>query len=348
MGVTAVTAEECREIALREASLLRDSDPATAAATALRRAASCMAPVAPRALLDAVETAQQAFPFELRLSRDSLESLLDQMVSYGDLLEAADSGRRLLFLAAPAFVDGGDGLVYLVGARPDDEPLVGHEDSEIQPLLHVRRLALTALDKPELERRGLAELSWLQYLRAPKPVSAAVHMAAIRDLMDKRPPPGHVEGLQALDSSEPARYYRGRWKPAGHLTGEFVARRPQAYGAPLWAFVRLNDGACTALLDLPISREGRGSDEAWRIQSAIDCLLDKPQEIRVRQVSSTRSAADVFAPLPRWLQRRWDLAGAPTQPQQGSLMSYEFRRDRVEEELEFAQATMWLRASRVG
>ncbi len=344
-----MTAAECLEQALREACLPADIDPGTAAATALRRAASCMAPVTPRALLHAVEGATRSFPPEFRLDRDSLEDVLDHLVAYGDLLEAADSDRRLLFLAAPAFIDGGDGLISLVGARPDDEALIGGDaDFAIEHLLHVRRLPIEAVDKSELGRRGLAELTWLQYLRGPKPMAAAAHVDAMRQLMDKRPPPSDVEGLQVLDHGAPVRYYRGRWKTPRDLTGEFIARRPQAYGAALWAFVRLNNGACTAFLDLPISRDLRGCDEAWRLQSAIDAIHDRPQEIRVRDISSARCALDVFAPLPRWFQRQWDLAGTPAQPAQGSLVSYDFPRDAVAAQLEFARTTMWCRSIGAG
>ncbi len=112
--------------------------------------------------------------------------------------------------------------------------------------------------------------------------------------------------------------------------------------------MRLNNGACTALLDLPVSRDLRGCDEAWRLQSAIDAIHHQPQEIGVREISSAHCALDVFAPLPRWFQRRWDLAGTPAQPAKGSLMTYDFPRDAVVAQVEFARTTMWFGGKAAG
>ena len=79
-------------------------------------------------------------------------------------------------------------------------------------------------------------------------------------------------------STAPVRYYKGRWREPIASDGIFVARRPQAYGAPVWCAVELADGVPQAVLDLPIdSSIAPGWDDARKLQAALDAERGSPR-----------------------------------------------------------------------
>src|SRR5690606_5152617 len=100
-----------------------------------------------------------------------------------------------------------------------------------------------------------------------------------------------------------------------------VVRRPQMFGADLWGYAELRDGAAQKLLDLPLHGErSRGCDTAWRIQMAIDALAGCPQAYRL-SATDGGSRFDFFSPIPSWARRRLAVVGREVEPS-GCLISF--------------------------
>jgi hypothetical protein len=132
---------------------------------------------------------------------------------------------------------------------------------------------------------------------------------------------GDVPDLLVLDGGRKTRSYRGRWTPPGSLTGKFVVRRPQTFGAALWGYAELREGTPRKLLDLPLPTERwRGCDMAWRIQMAIDSLSGRRQEYRLVGIDGA-SRFDFFSPIPSWARRRLAVIGREVEPTR-CLMSF--------------------------
>jgi len=326
-------------------------DSAEALAAALRRAASFLCPTGPMRLIAAVETTILELLDPADALRDQLTSILDTLVGYGDLLELPGRGEertptKQLYLAPPAFIRRTSGQFLLFGVRPEAAPLVG---DELLPLVehkrHIRSLRTQSeLDIEELLlASGLRELDHDTWLRAPRAASPGEVIEGYATRLAAAGPAGEVEGLRILDPSSPVTYYRGRWRPpSADDDGHFVARRPQAFGADLWCYAELAAGSPTRLVDLPVEALSRGCDEAWRLQAALDAQNGHPQRLRVRQTGDV-GVIDVFSPIPRWFQRRWDSVGAPTQAV-GALLSYSFASEEIAEEVAFASDRLWLRS----
>jgi hypothetical protein len=152
-----------------------------------------------------------------------------------------------------------------------------------------------------------------------------------------------VDGIQILDSGRPVNFYRGRWRqPSTKDTGQFVARRPQAYGSDLWCYVELKDGEPQHLIDLPLSADSmRGCDEAWRLQAAIDAARHQPQSFRLEHSGSAHVLLSLFGPPPSWLQRRWDGCGKPVSSR-SALVTYLLPASNLAVELDFLRRMLWL------
>jgi hypothetical protein len=227
-----------------------------------------------------------------------------------------------------------DGVPYLSGSSAD---LIEHDG-------HVRRLARgQELGTADLEALGLREVSAAHWLDHP-PVCEAAHLVADYDRrLSAAGPAGTIDDCTILDGTTPPAYYRGRWRALKSKdSGNFVARRAVAYGAPLWCYAQVHAGVVRHLVDLPVqARLNRACDEAWRLQAAIDALRDSPQSVRVeRGARADEVVMHLLSPPPAWAQRRLDAVGRPI-PRNRSLLSYVLVEDQIEAELEFLQAALW-------
>lgn len=323
-----------------------------ALAALLRRCGAFKCPCPPAALvrsalalLNGVRDDQNA--------RDLLSDLVDQLVSYGDFVESKEisgqSNARLLYIAPPAFVEVSPYIFLILGIGADDRSLLPRECGEkIERRGHAR--ILKSLERmgarATLMAAGFAEITSEEWLKVPEQRTADKHLLRYVDLLAKSERPGSVDELQLLNTNLSVRYYSGRWEPQKRQTGTFVARRPQAYGAPLWSVVELEDGRLSRLLDLPtFETKWRGCDEAWHLQQAIDATAGHPQVYKLRDETDHSVVLDVFSPIPSWAQRRWDYVGVRV-PRLHSLVAYRFDSSVLQAELHFAQERMWL--SQVG
>jgi hypothetical protein len=321
-------------------------------AASVRRTASFTCPTGPGTLVRRTVEVLRGLPEFAEDTSERLASVLDDLVAYGDLLELPveddDGRRRSLFLGPPSYVRrAGSNSALVLGIRGEGAPLLSDDlMQQVQYVGHARTLRLpeeTSIDEV-LSDQALFSVSSEQWLRAPREASSDDVIAFYVSRLDAQGLGGDVE-LKIIDPSSSPTYYRGRWRQLKSSDdGLFVARRPQAFGADLWCFARVEAGRTVKLTDLPIEDPlAPGADEAWRLQAALDASRGTPQRLRTSPAGdSTRTLLELFSPLPSWTQRRLDIIGTRERGVRGALFAYELPTDENEEEVAFLMSRLWL------
>ena len=321
-----------------------------AIAASLRRAAGFLCPCPQRALVQAVVEPLEKIAGDKEQFREAVESTLEAMITYGDLLEeyeVAAAGRSrpsaLLYAAPPSFVQRDSGAIFLIGIAPDHaSPLPERLTARIEYHNHLRLLPPGSGEHicGDLKQLGLTELSMSIWRKeAPPQETSNEHLRRLSSKL--KPITGFIEGLKILNSAKPVTRYRRRWEEANTQTGRFVARRPQAYGNDTWCYIELAQGQVVKLLEFPTTNSRmRGCDEAWRLQLAIDSGRRQPQCFKVSHETHS-SIVEFFSPLPMWATRRWDDTGEPLAAT-GGLFAYKFPAGEISEEIKFMQRELWL------
>lgn len=358
--------EQVQAIAVRALGLDADTldlDAPEAIAALLRRAASFAAPCSPRVLREHVMRAVRGLVIPAELTsdatkdawghaRETIDAAIESLVAYGDILELPmedGSSGRLLYLAPPTFVTVSSRTMFLLGGRPDAvESLPAELRSRVEYISHTRRLILDPAEAlpDRLRTFGFVDLPNEMWLSPPRRGSAADAVDRADRALAAKSTHGEVAGLSILDTTKAPTYYRGRWCDRRGLTGRFVGRREQQWGADLWVYVDLRDGQVIHLIDLPFdsrSSDARGCDEAWQLQLAIDAVADNPQRFYLRPRPPGDSViVDFFSPLPRWARRKFDSLGEEV-GRSRSLMAYRFERPVYDAVLSCLTEDLWLR-----
>jgi hypothetical protein len=328
-----LTVSEASALSIRtlglDADLIDLSSPEGLAAS-LRRAASFMCPTSPSRLINVVLSIVQPLVPEGAVTRDNLVNLLGLLIAAGDLLELRHEeshSARLLYLGPPSYIERQPGTYLLLGIRPFGTPLVDAElAGDVEHEGHTRTLRLEpAMADERLTNAGLQRIERKRWVASPRTENAASLADRIRKRLDAARASGNIEGLQVLDPAAPVHYYRGRWRsPNLSDTGDFVARRPQAYGADLWCMVRLIDGASTRMVEFPADDPVMpGRDEAWRIQMAIDALRGLPQRYRTEpSPAGDATVVKFFSPIPGFAERYLQLVGLSLAESPGALFAF--------------------------
>ena len=352
MVVGLVSAAEVRLESLRALGLNPAAFSLTtpeAVSSALRWAAGFLCPCSRAALRQAVGDALA--PLISAPIDDDIDDLLDALVAHGDLCEFQDPKEHafLVHTVMPAYVQAPSGAIFLLGVVPDHtSPLPADLERRIECTGHIRRITPgPADDVPgELRRLGLREVSLADWTKSPPQEAASVYVNRFGARLAAATRAGEIPGLTILNPDTPVHFYRGRWITPGGLTGRFVGRRPQRYGAELWCYVELARGAPQRLVELPLAGTGeRGCDEAWRLQAAIDADRGQRQQVALRPGRETGTVIlACYGPLPQWARRRLDLLGcAATVP--GALFAYLLSETDSRNEARFLEELMWVTAS---
>ena len=350
LSASEVHAQKVAELGLDPTAL--DLSSVEAIAGALRRAATFLCPCAATTLVRSVVRPLRGLVDDLQKVQEIVEETLEAMVSHGDFVESrevdedpARDQALLLYAAPPSFVARQSGLVVLLGMDSDGFSVLPDDlESRIKYTTHLRRLQAREDEnlRDDLLQLGLIKLSYGEWLKAPLIQSPNQHISCFDRLLDDAQPSRDVPGLLLLNPESSVGYYRGRWIEPRLESGRFVARRSQAYGAPLWCYVQLRKGTPEYLIDLPISDgRWRGCDEAWHLQMAIDAQRGEPQRFRVRAGPAHTRVVEFFSPVPMWARRRWDAVGEPV-PVSGCLLAYRLTEAELEEELRFTREALWL------
>lgn len=315
-------------------------------ASLIRTAAVFRCPCSRRALVDEVLDSLSGVGIDADRARVS--SLLESLLSYGDLIEADNSdgdGHRnssQVFVRPPSFVRRAGGGVLLLGAGELDRlPLpVGLQDKVVRAG-HTRRIrpedaaSQTLGDFIEIPADAWG---WKPAAVAPQALVAdfEARLAAAPDTRD-------VDECRFLDSSLPVDYWPARWVTAPSRAGSYLVRRPRKYGSELWGYGQASGGRLVRLLDISGDERERACDKAWRLQMAIDAGSGHPQQFAIQEIEGRgdKRCLSLYSPVPQWAQRRWDNIGQPIAVA-GALFSYELPLNDAEDERSFCASALWL------
>lgn len=310
----------------------------------LRRLAGCHCPCSPRTLIASVIESHRNLVAVDDTFIEKIERLIDLLVAAGDLLELSDVTTldetvkaTWLFAAPPTFIVHPSGKAFLAGVTSDDPlPLPAELLERVKTSGAIRTIAPLEGEDLSLLLHGIGfrQLSLETWLKNPKKEDAAAHIANMDARLVQRSPIGDTTDMRLLDWTLEKRRYRDRWCAPLRQTGSFIVRRPQAYGAELWAFGRFNLGQLEALIDLPLpGSRWRGCDSAWRLQLALDARAGRAQRYRLH-TNDGFTHFDFFFPLPSWARRRLGVVGEELNPE-GCLMSFRVPVNEAEEEQAF-------------
>lgn len=329
-----------------------DEIDATLMAALLRRSAGILCPCSRTSLRASLLDSLRLLGVAEMDLREKIDAAIDGLITGGDLLELEDVTTSdfavkstWVFSAPPRFIMKEDGDVFLAGIVPDQDQFVS---SSLRERIKYRRFSrfiecLSGEDiRNELLKEGVQEVSERVWLQAPRPDTPENWLAIMKRHLSAASDSGSINDLMIIDPDRPVKFYRGRWvAPNSKHSGLFVARRPQAYGAPKWCFIELEEGMPSRLLDLPLKRsKWRACDEAWRLQMAIDSCLSHPQLYR-RAKMEKRVRFDFFSPLPQWSERRFMIFGNP-EPANNCLISYSLPLKYVDQEEELLREQIWI------
>jgi hypothetical protein len=321
----------------------------------LRRCAGFLCPCSRAALRAALLESLSQLGSDPETLPGRVDDVVEGLIVGGDLLELNDVATvdptvkgTWVFAAPPSFVVRSSGSVFLMGVVPDQDTFLPQSlASRIEHDGLARVIAKEpAEDLPRrLREHGVRELPESIWLKSPKPTAATELRDQTKARLNRQPPCGNINDLLVIDPSRPVTYYRGRWAPPGRdMTGVFIGRRPQEFGAPLWCCVSLNDGEAERFVDFPFKgMRWRGCDMAWHLQLAIDHLRSAPQQYRY-SVSDAGVRFDFFSPLPQWAQRRFMILGHAVPPER-ALFSYQLPPAEAAAEEKFLRERLWMERS---
>lgn len=320
-------------------------------AASVRRAAGIFCPCSPSTLVSTVRESLQYLTDDNEELARRISETVEGLIIGGDLLELSQVTTddpnvkgTWVFAAPPGFVTRPNGGIFILGIVPDEaSPLPVSLSARIEYEGYGRVLTPHPGENlpPMLIELGLLELSESVWIKTPKQEKATDFRDGIFRQLTAQPPSGAIEDISILDPARKVDYYLGRWTNPKKESGNYVARRPQAYGAPLWGVANLTDGVVTKFLDFPLKGgRWRGCDEAWHLQMAIDHCRGTPQLYRRVEISDA-VRLDFFSPLPLWAQRRLALLGRPVPPER-CLISYAIPEREVTAEEAFLQERIWL------
>lgn len=310
----------------------------------LRRLAGYKCPCSPRTLIAAVFESHRNLVALDDTFVEQIERLVDALVAAGDLLELSDVTTldetvkaTWLFAAPPSFIIHPSGTAFVAGLANDDPlPLPAELRERVKERAATRMIeALEGEDLALLlDGIGFRQLSLDTWLKVPKKEDAGSLIAGIDARLGGQSAISDTTDMRILDWTVETRRYRERWRTPLRQSGCFIVRRPQAYGADLWAYGRFRFGQLEALVDLPLpSSRWRGCDSAWQIQLALDARAGRPQRYRVRS-TDVFSNFDFFFPLPSWARRRLGVVGEECSPE-NCLMSFRLPANQVDAERAF-------------
>lgn len=338
------------QLGLAPSSALDD----TLLAGILRRAASIHCPCSLSTLTAAVKESLAYLAGDSSDLEEGIDVAAEGLIVVGDLLELSqvtvddpNAKGTWVFSAPPGFIVRPGGSIFIIGIVPDETtPLPASLSGRLE-YDGLSRVIVPGQgeDLPSILRElGLREIPASAWLKAPKTESAAQLFQNMARRLSGQPPSGAIADMSILLSDRPVDYYSRRWGVPGNHTGEFVARRPQAYGEALWGLVHLKLGEVTRFLDFPLKgTRWRGCDVAWHVQMAIDQSRGTPQKYR-RRTGAGGTYFDFFSPIPLWAQRRLCVVGRSAPPERCLLSYWVPEREAVAEE-DYLQKHLWLTAT---
>jgi hypothetical protein len=282
---------------------------------------------------------------------ERLEDLLENLISYGDLVEAAVQEAKgetarpaLVYLAPLQIVPLKDQSILILGIEPDDQTAIPEAMSHrIKQTGYVRRLYGASSDMEHLVGLGFSAVPEALWLKAPPPVKPGELIAAYNKKLEHAPLASTSVELKVLRPLSPVQFYRGRWGSAAGIEGPAIVRREQRFGADIWSYAEFKHGMAVRIYDLGRS-DLRGCDEAWRLQAALDAAAGQQQVLRVDPIGQGPAALlHLYHPVPVWVGRWLDVVGEPAPRRGGSLLTFNLPAEAARVVEEFLSEHLWMR-----
>lgn len=339
-----------QQLGLASAEASSDEPPVALIASILRRIAVTTCPCPRDALVSCAVDAFTGFG-ATEAMKLRVREVLDSLVIIGDLLELGGSmslpgvmAEDWLYCAPPAFVIR-EGSILLLGIEPEDQASL--PAALRSRVVRQRELRYLRTDEDgdvisvQLRAAGYLEISKVAWTRPPQKQTAEAFLEGVVRRLREADNRGALEGLQVYGPANPDRRFASRLVPSTGCSGFHVGRRPQAFGAPIWVFVELEQGHPVRFLDLPW-RGGkfRGCDHGWRIQSALDAQASRPQTYRVTPIDDDLDHYEFFSPLPLWIERKLRIHGERVSAD-GALFAYALDRHCDHDIDDLVQSYMW-------
>lgn len=341
-----------RQIGMADFDARSDELPSTVVAGVLRRIAVTTCPCPRDSLVCCAVNAFTGFG-EAEATKQHVRDVLDSLVVVGDLLELGGStslpgieAEDWLYCAPPTFVVR-DGSILLLGIEPEDQAAMPTSLRDRVVRRNELRYLRTNGDgdgiAAQLRAAGYLEVSNVAWTRTPQNQTAEAFLEGVARRLRESGGLGALEGLQVYGPSNKTRPFASRLISPEQRSGYHVGRRPQAFGAPIWVFVELDQGRPVRFLDLPW-RGGRfrGCDQGWRVQSALDVQAGCPQTYRVTPLEGDRDRYDFVSPLPLWIERNLRIHGEKVKAV-GALFAYVLDRNSGHDVDELVQRYMWFK-----
>ncbi len=337
----------------RTFELEQESSSATLIAAALRRLCSFMCPCPGSAIVRIACRSLEALALPVHDLRQAVEAVLEDMVVCGDLLELAhmaisggENHPSWLYCAPPSFVVRRGGRIHIFGIAADDAAFLPTDlRSKLRRREVVRYLEVSAADglPQQLQRLGLREVNEAAWMTAVSKDQAQQFAERYKRRLTSMGVTGELPDLTILlPRSAAAHTYSARWQSAKDETGLFIGRVPQPYGAPLWYFCSLKDGAVLRSLLLPLKEStDRASDAAWRLQLALDAASGAPASC-VARISGDQATLTFDIPIPTAARRRLLFLGAQSIERAVNPFRYELPVAELESEQSFLLDHYWI------
>lgn len=327
----------------------------TIMAAALRRLCSFMCPCPEHAVVAAVMRSFRDIPDLAACDVDSVESVVERLLTGGDLLElsqvamaGAEEHPAWLYCAPPAFVERGE-RIYILGVAPDDAhflPASLHARLKLDGAARFLESESSAGLPDTLVSLGLRKINPKTWLSDHPAETAGTTVQKALTRMERDGVRGTLPGLTILRHADGERLsYLKRWGAPADESGLFIGRMPKAHGAPLWYLLQLREGEVIRSLLLPYpDRAERACDEAWRMQLAIDAANGFPSICRVTAVGDG-CRLDFDFPLPTAAKRRLLFLGGRESVQRAAF-SFSLPTSESAQEASFLKTHYWIESSK--
>lgn len=318
----------------------------------LRRTAGALCPCSRAVLRAALVESLSHLDQEPATLSARIESLIDDLLVVGDLLELSDvttgdaeAKGTWVFAAPPSFVVRKSGSIFLTGIVPDQDGWLP-ENIRSRIVLSNSTRSIKPHDGEDLAAQligeGLRRLPETTWLKTPKTVTPDEALSKASQFLAGEQPCAPVKGLEIIDPATKPTYYKGRWTSPKDHSGLFIARRPQEFGAALWCLAEIYSGSIKRIIDLPFrGYRWRGCDAAWHLQMAMDHEREAPQRYSLDIADDGMCRISFYSPIPLWAERRLMILGRKRHGTK-SLFTYEIPRDEAAQEEDFLQENLWL------
>lgn len=281
-----------------------------------------------------------------------IDAAIDALLVCGDIIQLSsrdtyepDDGEGFIYTAPPSFIQRESGRILIIG--------VGFDNATFLPDSLLNRVSFknfsrfielaSGEDLPKtLLELGLRQINRQAWITAPPIETAFKHIEYFKDILERDGASANIPELSIYSPNNTYTTYHQGWRPLENQNGYYIARRPQAYGSPIWCFIEACQGRVNRIIDLPVKGGRlRGCDIAWRIQHAIDAHKNQALDYNIEKLEN-KLQLNFKIPIPLWAQQRLILLGELVVPSRGYILAFQVPESESATEEKFLQEYLWL------